>query len=321
MSRKANKAGRNVSGRFTRVDHSLMRSSAYRSLSPNARSLLLELAMIENGSNNGTLCLSVRDAADRMGVGDTTAATNAFNELESMGFIACAQTSHFAVKAGEGSRARRWRLTWLSTPSESMAPTHEYQMRRPDPNSRADKRMVTGNKAMKRHERGVPSDGKSSPPNPPLSPAQNKMPVADSATHNPDRVAESHTMIDKEGAKSSFSVVDFATRFRGNGGNPPKSFVRDSATYTADQLEHGSGKPPGTAKSMGKGTGGDRSAACEHCGAPFEDHTNGRGWSPKRFCSERCRKAAEHRRARTRDLLAGSARALSVSASLGRADQ
>jgi hypothetical protein len=87
----------------------LLTSPAYRSLSPNARSLLVELVMMENGKNNGELFLSVRDAADRMGVADLSAATAAFTQLETGGFIACTRDAHFAVKAGAGSRARCWR--------------------------------------------------------------------------------------------------------------------------------------------------------------------------------------------------------------------
>ena len=98
--------------RFARLSHKLLESGAYRALSPNARSLLVELAMMENGKNNGTLFLSVRDAADRMGIASPQAAGRAFDELEELGFIACTTAAHFALKAGTGSRARAWRLTW-----------------------------------------------------------------------------------------------------------------------------------------------------------------------------------------------------------------
>src|SRR3546814_5807606 len=50
---KADQKGRSPTSRFTRLDHRLLTTPAYRALSPNARSLLVELAMMENGKNNG----------------------------------------------------------------------------------------------------------------------------------------------------------------------------------------------------------------------------------------------------------------------------
>src|SRR3546814_8378969 len=101
-----------LTSRFTRLDHRLLTTPAYRALSPNARSLLVELAMMENGKNNGSLFLSVRDAAHRMGVSDPKTAGAAFDELQDLGFVDMVADAHFAIKAGKGSRARVWRLTW-----------------------------------------------------------------------------------------------------------------------------------------------------------------------------------------------------------------
>ncbi len=114
--------------RFVRLGHNLLSSNAYRALTPNARSLLVELAMLDNGANNGSLYLSVRDAAARMGVADLTAASRAFDELMALGFIDLAQDAHFRVKAAEASRARCWRLTWLPCPSRK-APTWDACLR------------------------------------------------------------------------------------------------------------------------------------------------------------------------------------------------
>ena len=55
-------------------------------LSVRARSLLVELKLLYNGSNNGELFLSVRDAAARFSTG-THQATAAFRQLEDHGFI------------------------------------------------------------------------------------------------------------------------------------------------------------------------------------------------------------------------------------------
>lgn len=144
--------GRNRSGRFARLDHKMLNSNAYRSLTPNARSLLVELIMLHNGENNGSLYLSVRDAAHRLGAADTTVATNAFAELVDLGFIEMTKDSHFSVKANEASRARCWRLTWEVGPGRK-APDLRYLERQPDPGTPAHRRMERGLKVLKAYRR------------------------------------------------------------------------------------------------------------------------------------------------------------------------
>jgi hypothetical protein len=111
--------------RFARLDHDLLRSAAYRSLSPNGRALLVEFAMMYNQRNNGSLYLSVRDAAARMGVADLTAASAAMGELMDMGFIEMTAEGVFSSSADKPSKARCWRLTWADAPEQS--PTHAYR--------------------------------------------------------------------------------------------------------------------------------------------------------------------------------------------------
>lgn len=145
---KVNQTGRNQTTRFARLDHALLNSCAYRALSPNARALLVELAMLENGSNNGSLYLSIRDAGDRIGVVDLTAVRKAFDELQELGFIAMTEESHFHVKTAEKSRARCWRLTWLAGPGRK-GPSMDYAARQPEPGTKARKRMERGLRALK----------------------------------------------------------------------------------------------------------------------------------------------------------------------------
>ncbi len=75
-----------------------------------SRALAVELQSMFNGANNGTLFLSVRDAADRLGFTGLEAAQNAMKELESLGLVSVTVESSFAMKAGETSRARAYRL-------------------------------------------------------------------------------------------------------------------------------------------------------------------------------------------------------------------
>lgn len=63
MARRHNKTGRsNGEARHVRLYHWLMQSEAWRTLSPVAKALYLELAYRYNGANNGRIGLSVRDA-------------------------------------------------------------------------------------------------------------------------------------------------------------------------------------------------------------------------------------------------------------------
>ena len=120
--------GRNEheTNRFARLPHSLLQSAAYRSLSPNARSLLMELISMENGKNNGKLWLSEADAARRMGVSCPKVAHKAFAELMAAGFIAITKDRHWHIKTGTG-RARSWRLTWLFNCAERKSATDDWR--------------------------------------------------------------------------------------------------------------------------------------------------------------------------------------------------
>lgn len=276
---KTDATGRSKGGRFTRLDHALLSTPAYRSLSPNARSLLVEIAMLENGRNNGELFLSVRDAADRMGVVDHSAATKAFSELERAGFIACTKDAHFAVKAGAGSRARCWRLTWQSTPCLRIGPTNEFSNREPEPGTRSNKRAIAGCTALKRY-RGLQTSG--------------NLPVVDFATLKPERVADFATTPTPPGGSS---VLDSATRFAEKGGKPSLRIVRDSATHTADQLEAAADERSGSGHSKAREPECDSATSrqCSHCDRPFQLTRADRAY-PRRYCSEPCRKAAERAR-------------------------
>lgn len=152
MAKEDRKGRSKGGGRWVRLEHALISTQAYRSLGLGARALLVDLVMLENGKNNGLLYLSVRDAAALLGVSDHRVAGKALDELEAMGFIAMTGDAHFSVKAGEGSRARCWRLTWLSVPGKSVTPTNEYMERAPI-GRQAQARSQRGCEALKRRQR------------------------------------------------------------------------------------------------------------------------------------------------------------------------
>ena len=92
-----------------RIYHWERESAAWRSLSPAARCVLIELKALYNGRNNGDLFLSVREAARRVGIGKTLAA-KCFRDLIDRGFVRIARQGAFNMKAA----ARRGDATsWL----------------------------------------------------------------------------------------------------------------------------------------------------------------------------------------------------------------
>ena len=149
---KPNQTGRNPTTRFARLDHRLLNSSAYRALSVAARALLVDLTMLDNGGNNGSLYLSIRDAAGRLGMADLTAVRSAFDELQELGFVEMTEDASFHVKAAEKSRARCWRLTWLAGPGRK-GPSMEFMTSQPQPGTKAHKRMDRGMRALKAYRK------------------------------------------------------------------------------------------------------------------------------------------------------------------------
>lgn len=149
---KANATGRSTYVRHIQFAYRLLESPAYRSLTVNARALLTELSMLFNGENNGSLYLSVRDAAARLGLASTKTAQIAFDELEAIGFITMTRDAHFSVKAGEHSRARAWRLNWLPGPGNRL-PDLDLCERQPEPQTKPRKRMERGLRALKAYKR------------------------------------------------------------------------------------------------------------------------------------------------------------------------
>jgi hypothetical protein len=149
---KPNQTGRNPTSRFARLDHRLLCAPAYRALNTTARALLVELTMLDNGKNNGSLYLGIRDAAARLGMADLTAVRSAFDELQTLGFIEMTEAASFHVKAADKSRARCWRLTWLAGPGRK-GPSMTFMERQPQPCTKAHKRMERGMRALKAYRK------------------------------------------------------------------------------------------------------------------------------------------------------------------------
>jgi DNA-binding transcriptional regulator YhcF (GntR family) len=113
-TKKPDATGRGGGERFVKLDFGLLRSAAYRGLSPLARALLVEIAMTCNGQNNGQLSMSVRMAQQKLGVASGTA-SKALKELEAAKFIIATRKFTFDQKSAEARTATEWRATWLPT--------------------------------------------------------------------------------------------------------------------------------------------------------------------------------------------------------------
>jgi hypothetical protein len=129
MSRKY----RSNQPRFVQLFHWEMDQAAYRDLSANARAIYVEIKRRYNGSNNGFIVYSVRQAAHELKIGKTTAA-KALTELQTHGFIVPEQRGAFHWKidvTGERHRpASEWRLTIFHNDRvhgiESKYPTKDF---------------------------------------------------------------------------------------------------------------------------------------------------------------------------------------------------
>lgn len=115
--------------RHVRVYHRQMQSEAWRHLSGSAVKVLLALAALEKGDNNGEFFLSARKGAEITGLGKN-AVNRALHELQDKGFIYCSVRGAFSRKT---PHAACWGLTWQAGPkgSENRAPSHAYESWRP----------------------------------------------------------------------------------------------------------------------------------------------------------------------------------------------
>jgi len=93
-------------GRYITRCHDMLKSDAYRDLSLTARCLLEEFQIAYNGSNNGSLSISTKNASRLLKVSEPTA-IKAFRELVEHGFIKLTEHHYW-----QQQRAREFRLTF-----------------------------------------------------------------------------------------------------------------------------------------------------------------------------------------------------------------
>lgn len=101
---------------FARLTRALMETKAWRALSPTAQALYPWLLLEWRGkdaNNNGKICLSVRQAAAKMGVSKETA-SRAFHDLQAKGFIVVRSMARLGFE-GE-ARSTQFELTDVPAP-------------------------------------------------------------------------------------------------------------------------------------------------------------------------------------------------------------
>lgn len=104
MKLKSKKGG----ARFIAIYYWELELAAYKHLSNNSRALLIEFRKLYNGSNNGKIAMSVRQAASSLNVCKDTA-SKALTELQKKGWIVLTEKGSFNQKTNK--TASLWRIT------------------------------------------------------------------------------------------------------------------------------------------------------------------------------------------------------------------
>ena len=91
--------------RFVKLFHWMLRGKAWRDLDPVARSIYIELTFRYNGSNNGRIGYSARQAAQDLKISKDTAARG-LRSLEEHGFVVVEKRGAFHCKIRHASEYR-----------------------------------------------------------------------------------------------------------------------------------------------------------------------------------------------------------------------
>jgi hypothetical protein len=128
MSKRHNSTDRTgrskKSARHVRLHHWMMQTEAWKSLSGNQRAILVEMAARYNGSNNGRIHFSIREAAAAVHVSKATAARD-LAVLQDRGFIVARIRGGFNVK-DKRAQATEWRLTEFNCDVTGALPSKEF---------------------------------------------------------------------------------------------------------------------------------------------------------------------------------------------------
>ena len=120
--RRTNRKGRSQrQAPFVKLDHAMLRTEAWKHLSPTGAKLLLAIWIRHNGRNNGRISFSRREAMTTLGCGEHKV-KEVLEELQNKGFLEIRRDAAF----GKGDhKAREWAIT--AEPEGSDKPTRRFR--------------------------------------------------------------------------------------------------------------------------------------------------------------------------------------------------
>lgn len=132
--RRHDATGRSQGANYFGVDRWVMQTAAWRELRPAERAVYLELEYRHNGSNNGRVRLSCREAAKLCRMNKDTAG-RALARLEALGFIRTRLQGAFSLKERHASEYELTRYAIGSEPASKA-----FSQWRPEKKSRSQNR-------------------------------------------------------------------------------------------------------------------------------------------------------------------------------------
>jgi hypothetical protein len=127
-------------GRYVKLDHLVLRHPAFETLTGRAVKLLIYVYMRYNGSNNGQISFSVREAAALLRCSKDTAAAT-FRELVEHLLLEEIVKGAFSLKA---RHATTWRITLATAPDHPA--TNDYTHWQPSATNGPTNRMPIAQK-------------------------------------------------------------------------------------------------------------------------------------------------------------------------------
>ncbi len=127
MSRKS---PREKPPKYVQLPHYMLNSPAWKSLSPVARAVYVDISKRYFGSNNGRVGYSVRCAVKEFDIGVATS-KRAIDALQDRGFIVPVKKGAFSYKV---RHATEWRLTQFPTDHPTELATKDFMAWTPDKN-------------------------------------------------------------------------------------------------------------------------------------------------------------------------------------------
>lgn len=144
---------RKYGGAFVLLPHVIINSPAWHNLSCRARCVFIELQKRYNGRNNGSISLSVREAADIV-KGSKSTAHKVFKELQNNGFIKLVNKGHMGNR-----HASTWLLTTQKDDRTGSSRTDDWKKAVPSSNEKASSLKSQLGTSTRTNSPALPPDG------------------------------------------------------------------------------------------------------------------------------------------------------------------